>query len=304
MATLENKTIASTYTSLLKLEGDAGSTVAGASGDAVQVKTGNNDATILYLNTDRVGINRTDPTTTLSVQSTSAGALAVAINIRNSSSSNNTATAMDWEALDTGGINTTTIGRIRCTLHDNSAGAEKSSMTFYTQDGAGGINERMTINEDGFRFLSDKTNGLTTVGSVLTLGTLEPSVVANDVLGRINFYAPSADAGGDGGDQNLVGASIVAMASETFSTVKNSTCLHFQTGTTATATTNMTIDEDGFIGMGGFAGNPSYGLDVAYGSNVDGEYVARFANSASGNDADILNLHFYQEHVSLGLTHS
>ena len=56
MATLTGKTIATTYTSLLKLEGDSGSTVAGASGNAVQVKTGDDDATPLYLNTDRVGI--------------------------------------------------------------------------------------------------------------------------------------------------------------------------------------------------------------------------------------------------------
>ena len=68
MATLTNKTIASTYTSLLKLEGDTGSTVAASSGNAVQVKTGDNDATPLYLNTDRVGIGG-QPNATLSVRS-------------------------------------------------------------------------------------------------------------------------------------------------------------------------------------------------------------------------------------------
>ena len=68
MATLTGKTVASTYTSLLKLEGNTGSTVAGASGDAVQVKTGDNDATTLYLNTDRVGINAADPGTLLEVR--------------------------------------------------------------------------------------------------------------------------------------------------------------------------------------------------------------------------------------------
>jgi len=60
MATLTGKAIASTYTSLLKLEGDAGSTVAGGSA-AVQVKTGDNDDTPLYLNTDRVGIGTAAP---------------------------------------------------------------------------------------------------------------------------------------------------------------------------------------------------------------------------------------------------
>ena len=56
MATLTNKTIASTYTSLLKLEGDTGSTVAGNNSNAVQVKTGDNDATPLYVNTNAVTI--------------------------------------------------------------------------------------------------------------------------------------------------------------------------------------------------------------------------------------------------------
>ena len=61
MATLTGKTIASTYTSLLKLDGDTGSTVAGASGNAIQVKTGDNEATPVYLNTDRVGIGTATP---------------------------------------------------------------------------------------------------------------------------------------------------------------------------------------------------------------------------------------------------
>ena len=39
--------------------------------------------------------------------------------------------------------------------------------------------------------------GLTTTGSVLTLSTMETSVVANDVLGRINFQAPLEASGTD-----------------------------------------------------------------------------------------------------------
>jgi hypothetical protein len=46
-----------------------------------------------------------------------------------------------------------------------------------------------------------------TTGSVLTLGTKEPSVVVSDVLGRVDFYAP-LDAAGT--DANLVAGSIVA----------------------------------------------------------------------------------------------
>ena len=75
MATLTNKTIASTYTSLLKLEGDTGSTVAAASGAAVQVKTGDNDATPLYLNTDMIGIGTNAPESALHIGGSGAGIL-------------------------------------------------------------------------------------------------------------------------------------------------------------------------------------------------------------------------------------
>ena len=55
-------------------------------------------------------------------------------------------------------------------------------------------------------------DGSTTGGAVLTLGTNEASIVANDVLGRINFYAPAENTGGTTGDQRLPGASIAATA--------------------------------------------------------------------------------------------
>ena len=66
MASLAGQTLQSTYTSLLKLNGNTDSTVAGG-GNAIQVKTGDDDATPLYLNTDRVGIGGNSPTATLSV---------------------------------------------------------------------------------------------------------------------------------------------------------------------------------------------------------------------------------------------
>ena len=67
MATLTGKTIADTYTSLLKLEGNTQTLVARASGSAIQVKTGDNEATPLYLNTDAAGIGTSTPDGTLQV---------------------------------------------------------------------------------------------------------------------------------------------------------------------------------------------------------------------------------------------
>ena len=67
MASLQNVKVKDSYTSLLKLDGNTDSTVSGASGNAVQVKTGDNDATSLYLNTDRLGIQESSPDTVLHV---------------------------------------------------------------------------------------------------------------------------------------------------------------------------------------------------------------------------------------------
>ena len=65
MASLENASIASSYTSLLKLNGNTDNLVAGASGDAIQIVDGNGTGSSLYLNTDRIGIGIASPVTSL-----------------------------------------------------------------------------------------------------------------------------------------------------------------------------------------------------------------------------------------------
>ena len=49
MATLEGATIASTFKSLLKLSGNTDDLAAASGANAVQVVTGDGDATLLYL---------------------------------------------------------------------------------------------------------------------------------------------------------------------------------------------------------------------------------------------------------------
>ena len=130
--------------------------------------------------------------------------------------------------------------------------------------------------------------GLTTTGAVLTLGTKEPTVVANDVLGRINFYAPLDT----GTDSDEIGASIAAVAQATFSDSVNSTALVFQTGKSEIATTKMVIDEDGYVGIGTASpsarlhvkssGNSTYPLyiEASDGSNLGGMYQGGSGNGS------------------------
>jgi len=67
MASLAGATIASTFKSLLKLAGNTDDLVAGASGAGKQVMTGDGESTILYLNTDRVGIGESAPESPLHI---------------------------------------------------------------------------------------------------------------------------------------------------------------------------------------------------------------------------------------------
>tara|TARA_R100001530_G_scaffold30863_2_gene24323 strand:+ start:1188 stop:2498 length:1311 start_codon:yes stop_codon:yes gene_type:complete len=119
--------------------------------------------------------------------------------------------------------------------------------------------------------------GNSTTGAILTLGTQETTVVANDVLGRINFYAPKET---DGTDAIATAASISAVAQDTFTAAANSTALHFQTGDSedATGTTaSMVIDQDGNIGIG--TTSPNRAFHVEHGT--DNTVIARFANTSS-----------------------
>lgn len=105
--------------------------------------------------------------------------------------------------------------------------------------------------------LLEVQGGLTTTGSILTLGTKETTVVANDILGRLNFYAPLE---ADGSDAILTGASIAARAEGTFSASSNATSLFFQTGSSEAATTKMTITSAGNVGIG--RTDPIHNLDI------------------------------------------
>ncbi len=115
-------------------------------------------------------------------------------------------------------------------------------------------------------------DGLTTTGAVLTLSTKEPSVVANDVLGQINFQAPLDT----GADSDLVGASIQALATATFSDTVNATDLILKTGASETATEKMRITSAGNVGIGTNA--PSNPLHVV-GNTLIGEITGTYGTA-------------------------
>ena len=74
MAQFTGKQIKDTYKSILNIANDTGVLAAGGSA-AIQVLTGNDDVTPLYLNTDRIGIGTSDPLKNLHIRGDDASFL-------------------------------------------------------------------------------------------------------------------------------------------------------------------------------------------------------------------------------------
>ena len=141
--------------------------------------------------------------------------------------------------------------------------------------------ERMIIDETGKVGIGTSSpasavevqGGLTTTGSVLTLSTKETTVVANDVLGRINFQAPLE---ASGTDAILPGASIHALATDTFAAGNNETAIVLSTAssdaehgsaTSGAVFERMRITSAGNVGIGTSSPNADLHVKTTGASN-------------------------------------
>ena len=110
----------------------------------------------------------------------------------------------------------------------------------------------------------------------LKLTTGETTVVANDVLGRIDFQAPlEADCSADA---RLVGASIAAVAQGTFADALNATDIVFYTGHSEAATEKFRFTSQGEIGIAG----ANYGTDGQVLTSTGGGTAVAWEDAGGG----------------------
>ena len=275
--TLEGTTIAARYKSLLKLSGTANDVLA-ADASAKIVEDGDGNDSALALSTTRVGVGNSGPLSTLHVD---GGVNAVA---PSSGTTSNAIARFELTGTDQGlDIGSTTTGTDRMWIQSRGDTTDDlSSVLPLTLNEVGGNVGIGTISPISTLEIQD---GLTTTGAVLSLGTKEPSVVSGDVLGRINFYAPLDT----GTDSDEIGASILAIAQDTFSDTVNSTALHFQTGKSEAAGTKMVIDENGYVGIA--YEQPVFSLHIQGAGNIHNYDNVAYKNAIgiAGRSDDVAN---------------
>ena len=272
MATLTGKTIASTYTSLLKLEGNSGSTVAGASGDAVQVKTGDNEATPLYLNTDRVGIGVSSPQNHLHIQETTDSCV-VSIETTDTASEDSAILELKTPGLQ---MNLQQRRDGLFNIYDDTAGAARLSII---ADGKVGIGTTAPV-----KALHVVNSAVIKGRATFTLtGTIDPAA-STTVTGVNTLFLTEVTIGDDivvSGETRQV----TAIASNTsltvataFSDNSNDTSPDCEpaafTVIRDTGDIGMVLDDDGFVGIGTAA--PAYGLQVGTSTNNESKTIASY----------------------------
>jgi hypothetical protein len=228
-----------------------------AQGTKVRLESTPNGSTIrsnvlIFDQSGYLGINTTIPPAMLSLTNTLSGAHTPCLSLSNMGVADNSGTAIYMgynpigsffgiRLLQTGNPSLSRTADFSIQVHNTTASNDDTAWDTafkVTRTKDIGIGCTVPIS------LTEIQGGLTTVGSVLTLGTKEPSVVANDILGRVNFYAPLDTAGTDA---NALAASIVAISEATFSATVNATSLQFRTGASEIATTKMTISSVGLV---------------------------------------------------------
>ena len=114
-----------------------------------------------------------------------------------------------------------------------------------------------------------------TTGAVLTLSTKETGVVSGDVLGKINFQAPLESSGTDA---ILPGASIHALATDTFAAANNETALIFSTASSdaekGSATSGAVFERMRVLSSG----------KIGIGTETVDSQIAEFKIDTSGSD--------------------
>ena len=153
MASLTGASIASSYTSLLKLNGNTDSLVAGNNTNAIQVVDGDGTGSALYLNTDRVGVGG-QPVGKVLIHDTSdatddAGMDKFAINILNQADDNNEELGIGFRISSTAPSSSISPGG--AITFERTASASRGALHFKTKGSTGALDldTRMSIASDG-----------------------------------------------------------------------------------------------------------------------------------------------------------
>ena len=206
--------------------------------------------------------------------------------------------------IDTGSSTITTTGEVSAgrvnlssAVASGDLGSDAAQVGYSSADGLllmgqGSTNDVSLINDTGSviakiptgqsLFLVDgpiQANSAT--GGKVYLTTSETTVVADDVLGAVEWYSPGE---ASGTDSIAKAASIEVVAEGEFTASANPSKMEFKLGVSEAATTKMTLTSSGNVGIG--TSSPSSQVDGAanlvIGGTSDADSGMTFVTSTSG----------------------
>ena len=147
-------------------------------------------------------------------------------------------------------------------------------------DGEGG-SAKVTKIETGSESFTEDLTVKTDTGALLTLQTGDTTITDGDVLGALQFQAPSeSDGDGDASSDSIkVTASIVGEADATFSDTVNSTDLVFKLATDGDAAEKMRLTHEGDLNLVTDGKSVNFGAD----SDINITHVADTGLTTNGD---------------------
>ena len=150
----------------------------------------------------------------------------------------------------------------QCSTTTTTATIKNGKSGIIHSDGSANV---YLLSNTGSATFSEDITAKTSDGAILNLQTSDTDIAVNDVLGQIDFQAPSE---GTGTDAILVAGSIACISEGDFSSSNNASTLSFKTAASEAASEKMKITSAGVLSIPADGSTTANGIHLGAGADL------------------------------------